>query len=66
MAEYHGPATDNEAEMIATMVGRIPPDIYATDSDNPEKMSSDHPKRIHNDVFAHYGQDTEVTDCKRW
>lgn len=62
MAEYLGPATTNEAEMLATMDGRIVPDRYAT-GDNPDKMGDPHGKRIHNDIFGHYGTDTPESEC---
>ena len=57
MAEYTGPATDNEAEVIATMDGRRVPDRYAT-GDSGMKMSDPHTKRIH-DPYERYGKDTE-------
>ena len=65
MAEYTGPATDNEADVIAGMDGHKVPDRYATgDSTDSEhgndlKMGSAHPKRIHNDIHRRYGQDAE-------
>lgn len=65
MAEYTGPATENEADVIATMVGRKTPDIYATGTDprdekhdTPLKFGNAHPKRIHNDIYQRYGEDT--------
>lgn len=58
MAEYMGPATDNEADVIATMDGRKVPDTYAT-GDSNMKMSDPHAKRIHNDIHYRYGSDTE-------
>lgn len=65
MAEYTGPATDNEAVVIATMDGRKVPDRYAIgDSYDPEhdnnlKFGTAHAKRIHNDIHERYGQDAE-------
>jgi hypothetical protein len=55
MAEYTGPSTDNEAEVIANMCGRKVPDIFATG--DQDKFSDPHPKRIHNDL-SRYMDDT--------
>jgi hypothetical protein len=57
MAEYLGPSTTNEAEMIATTDGRIVPDRYATGHDNDDKLQSNHARRIHNDIYARYDND---------
>jgi hypothetical protein len=65
MAEYTGPATDNEADVIANMDGHKVPDIYATgDSYDPKhddnlKFVSSHPKRIHNDIYERFGKDAD-------
>jgi hypothetical protein len=66
MAEYMGPATDNEACVIANMDGHKVPDTFATGTDptddrhgNSLKMGNAHAKRIHNDIHQRYGQDTE-------
>jgi hypothetical protein len=66
MAEYTGPATDNEACVIANMDGRKTPDTFATGTDPMDskhgtslKMGNGHPKRIHNDIHQRYGQDAE-------
>lgn len=64
MAEYTGPSTENEACVIAGMDGRKVPDTYATgDSTDAKhgtdlKMGNGHPKRIHNDIYRRFGQDT--------
>lgn len=57
MAEYLGPATDNEAEVIAGMVGHKTPDRYGTD--DQEKFGNAHPKRIHNDLSRYTGDTPE-------
>ncbi len=68
MAEYTGPATDNEAVVIANMDGHKVPDRYATgdsfDSEhgNDLKFGNAHPKRIHNDIHRRYGEDTPVDE----
>lgn len=68
MAEYTGPATDNEAVVIAQMDQRKIPDRYATgdsyDSEhgNDLKMNDPHAKRIHNDIHRRFGQDTPCDD----
>lgn len=57
MAEYLGPATDNEADVIATgIAGHKVPDTFATD--DQDKFGTAHPKRIHNDL-SRYTSDTE-------
>lgn len=71
MAEYTGPATDNEAEVIASLQGRKVPDIFATGTDprdakhdTPLKFGNAHPKRIHNDPFDRYSDVPEgEVDC---
>lgn len=55
MAEYTGPATDNEADVIANMDGRKVPDTFGTGDQC--KMSDPHAKRIHNDIHQRFGQD---------
>jgi hypothetical protein len=60
MAEYMGPATDNEAVVIAQMDGRRVPDRYATG--DGDKMQDAHAKQIHNDIHARYGTDSEIDD----
>jgi hypothetical protein len=55
MAQYTGPSTDNEAEMLATTVGRTVPDIFATDDQC--KFQDRHAKKIHNDL-SRYTEDT--------
>lgn len=56
MAEYTGPATDNEADVVAGNEGHRVADRYATgDSD---KLGGPHAKRIHNDIYERYGKDT--------
>ena len=68
MAEYTGPATDNEAVVVGQPEGHKVPDRYATgDSYDPKhgnnlKFGTAHYKRIHNDIHERYGQDTEVDD----
>lgn len=63
MAEYTGPATTNEAVVIAQMDGRKVPDIFGTGEgerdrhDHNLKFQSAHPKVIHNDVYRRYGND---------
>jgi hypothetical protein len=63
MAEYTGPATDNEADVIAQMDGHKAPDIYATGDSYDSKHGDDlkmvnvHAKRIHNDIYRRFGQD---------
>jgi hypothetical protein len=57
MAEYLGPATDNEADVIATMNGRKAPDIFATDDQN--KFSDPHAKRIDNSLGRYTGDTPE-------
>lgn len=65
MAEYTGPATENEADVIAGVDGHKVPDRFATGDStdskhgNDLKMGSAHPKRIHNDIHRRYGQDAE-------
>jgi len=65
MAEYLGPATDNEADVIANLEGRKVPDTYATGDPYDDKhgtslkFGNPHPKRIHNDIYRRYGQDAE-------
>jgi hypothetical protein len=61
MAEYTGPATDNEAEVIASNEGHKVPDVFATGTDPRDerhdtslKFGNAHPKRIHNDVYGRY------------
>ena len=62
MAEYTGPATDNEAVVIAQMDGRKVPDTYGTGFDNEDKIQAPHAKRIHNDVYGHYGTDASESE----
>lgn len=68
MAEYTGPATDNEAVAIAQMDGRKVPDRYATGDSYDSKHGDDlkfqtaHPKRIHNDIYERFGQDEPESD----
>lgn len=69
MAEYTGPATDNEATVIANMDGHKVPDRYATgdsyDSEhgNDLKLGDPHAKKIHNDIHQRFGQDAEEGYC---
>ena len=70
MAEYTGPATDNEATVIASNEGHIVPDTYATgtggedpEHSRPYKFGDPHAKRIHNDIYERYGQDAEEGYC---
>ena len=68
MAEYTGPATDNEAVVIAQMDGRKVPDTFSTGTQYDErhgnnvKMQTAHDKLIHNDIYDRYGQDSEESD----
>ena len=68
MAEYTGPATDNEAVVIASNEGHKVPDIYATGDPTDAKHGTDlkmgqaHAKRIHNDIYRRYGTDSEIDD----
>jgi hypothetical protein len=68
MAEYTGPATDNEAVVISNDCGRIVPDIYATgDSYDPKhgqnlKFQTSHAKHIHNDIYQRFCGDTDEHD----
>lgn len=68
MAEYTGPSTDNEAVVIAQMDGHKVPDRYATgDSEDPKhgtdlKMGQAHAKRIHNDIYERFGQDSPIDE----
>ncbi len=68
MAEYTGPATDNEAVVIENNCGRKVPDRYATgdsyDSEHGDdlKLGTAHPKRIHNDIHQRYGSDSPVDE----
>ena len=68
MAEYTGPATDNEAVVIANMDGRKVPDIYGTgdcyddNHDHNLKFGTAHPKLIHNDIYGHLLDDSEPMD----
>jgi hypothetical protein len=55
MAEYTGPATDNEADVIANMDGHRVADRYATS--DQDKLGGPHAKRIHNDIHERFGQD---------
>lgn len=70
MAEYTGSATNNEALVIGQNEGHKVPDRYATgdteDSihENDLKFGTPHSKRIHNDIYARYGSDSEVDDPK--
>jgi hypothetical protein len=58
MAEYLGPATDNEAEVLATgIAGRKVPDTFATG--DQDKFSDIHTKRIHNDLSRYEGDTPE-------
>lgn len=57
MAEYTGPATDNEADVIANMNGHVVPDTFGTG--DQDKFGHAHAKRIHNDIHQRYGQDAE-------
>ncbi len=69
MAEYTGPATDNEAVVIAQNEGHKVPDRYATGDSNDSthgddlKFTTPHAKRIHNDIYRRYGQDTPEDDA---
>lgn len=69
MAEYTGPATNNEAVVIGQNEGHKVPDTFATgdsfDSEhgNDLKFGTPHAKRIHNDIERRYGQDSEVDDA---
>lgn len=68
MADYRGPATSNEAVVIEAECGRKVPDIYATGvSEDPKhgtdlKMGQAHAKRIHNDIYRRYGQDSPLDE----
>jgi hypothetical protein len=61
MAEYTGPATDNQADVIANMDGRKVPDSYGTG--DQDKMSDPHAKKIHNDIHRRFGQDEPEGYC---
>lgn len=61
MAEYTGPATDNQADVIAGMDGRKVPDTFGTD--DQMKMSDPHAKKIHNDIYQRFGQDEPEGYC---
>jgi hypothetical protein len=62
------PTTDNEAVVIASNEGHKVPDTYAVgDSFDPEhdnnlKFVNAHAKRIHNDIYRRYQQDSEVDE----
>ena len=61
MAEYLGPATDNEAEVLATgIAGRKVPDMFATGDQN--KFGDPHTKRIRNDL-SRYDHDSDEGFC---
>jgi hypothetical protein len=68
MPTYDGPMTDNEAVVIASNEGHKVPDIYATGDPVDAKHGTDlkmgqtHAKRIHNDIYRRYGQDTPEDD----
>jgi hypothetical protein len=73
MAEYTGPATDNEAEVIATMDGHIVPDTYVAggygnrgrgSEGDTRQFGGPNPKRIHNDPFDHYNREPEEGYCE--
>jgi hypothetical protein len=61
MAEYMGPATDNEADVIANMDGHRVPDTFGTG--DQDKFGDAHAKRIHNDIHRRYGRDAEEGYC---
>lgn len=56
----HESATDNEAVVIGQPAGHRVPDTFGTNDDN--KFGDAHAKRIHNDIYARYGQDSEVSE----
>lgn len=56
MAEYTGPATDNEADVVASNEGHRVPDTFGTG--DQDKFGDAHAKKIHNDIYQRYGQDT--------
>jgi hypothetical protein len=59
MAEYLGPATDNQADVISTSnAGHIVPDRYATGDDDC-KFQSAHPKDIDNSLDRYRGETPE-------
>lgn len=58
MAEYTGPATDNQADVIANNEGHRVPDTFATGDDDC-KLGDPHAKRIHNDIYRRFGSDSE-------
>lgn len=55
MAEYTGPATDNQADVIANMDGHRVPDTFGTG--DQDKFGDNHAKKIHNDIHRRFGQD---------
>lgn len=55
MAEYTGPATSNQADVIANNEGHRVADVFATD--DQDKLGGPHAKKIHNDIHRRYGQD---------
>jgi hypothetical protein len=65
MAEYTGPVTDNEVDVIGQNEGHKVPDTFATGDPtdprhgNETKFGTAHPKRVHNDIHKRYGQDEE-------
>lgn len=69
MAEYTGPATSNESVVIGNNEGHKVPDRYATGDSNDSEHGNDlkfgtpHAKRVHNDIYRRFGQDSEVDEC---
>jgi len=61
MAEYTGPSTDNEAEMLPqASTGRIVPDTFATDrQDDGDKFGNRHAKVIDNSLDRYRGTNPE-------